>query len=126
MRWRFKDVATDELFTMVRNPRTMESVLRQHRSEAERSPQGVVRVNRGPAPAFAWSFTGRCHAEAEQATLRDWAARDRLIIRDHLGREHLVIPQSFAATPVPGQSNGIGNPWLYEYTFKSIYLRRVS
>lgn len=127
LRWRFQDALTAETFTMSRNPRAMDAMLRQHRSEVARSAQGgVVRVLRPPASAFPWTFTGRCHAKAEQDALRDWAGRDQVIIRDHVGREHLVLPQGLATTPVVASSNGTRNPWLYEYTFKAIYLRRVS
>lgn len=85
-----------------------------------------MRVVRAPAAAFPWSFTGRVHTKAEQDTLRDWAGRERIIVRDHLNREHLVIPQGLEATIVPARSNGTRNEWLYEYVFKTIYLRRQS
>lgn len=126
MRWRFRDVRTGDLFTMDRNPRAMDSPVRQQKSQSELSPQGVVRVLRSPVAAFPWTFTGRCYSKAEQDALRAWAGRDQIAVRDHIGREHLVIPQGLSATPVAAQHNGAGNPWLYEYTFKSTYLRRLS
>lgn len=126
MRWRFEDDLTAELFTMHRNPRLMDTLVRQNKSQADRSQQGVVRILRAPGTAFPWSFYGRVHAEDEQETLRNWAGRERLVVRDHLGREHLVIPQGLEVTPVAAHSNGTRNPWLYEYTFKTIYLRRQS
>jgi len=126
MRWRFEDVNTAELFTMVRNPRLMDSLGRQNKSQPERSQQNVVRVTRMPATAFPWSFSGRVHAESEQETLRNWAGRQRIVVRDHLNREHLVIPQGIELTPVPAPRNGMRNPWVYEYVFKTIYLRRLT
>jgi len=126
MRWQFTDDVTSDVFIMNRNPRLMDNLVRASASTAERSPQNVVRVIRPPASAFPWTFSGRVHAEDEQATLRNWAGRERIVIRDHLGREHLVIPQGLSATPVDGRSNGTRNPWLYEYVFKTIYLRRLS
>ena len=126
MRWRFQDQVTSAFFTMHRNPREMDSLVRQSVSSAELGPRGVMRVTRAPASAFPWSFAGRVHSEAEQDALRDWAGRERILIRDHLNREHLVIPQGITATPVAARSNGTRNPWLYEYVFKTIYLGRQS
>lgn len=126
MRWRFEDDITGDLFTMYRNPRMMDSLVRQSISSVDRGPRGVMRVTRNPAGAFPWTFSGRVHTEAEQDTLRNWAGRERIVIRDHLNREHLVIPQGIVPTPVAAQSNGTRNPWLYEYVFQTIYLRRQS
>jgi len=126
MRWRFEDDVTSELLTFSRNPRMMDSPVSQSVSAVDRGPTGIMRVSRPPSTAFPWSFSGRVHTKAEQDTLRDWAGRERIVVRDHLGREHVVIPQGLEATPVAARSNGTRNPWLYEYVFKTIYLRRQS
>lgn len=126
MRWRFQDDVTSALYTMVANPRRMGALTRPAKSTTEIGRDGIVRIVRAPSPAFPWVFEGRTHTEQEHIDLLDWGMRERIIVRDHLNREHLVIPQGFTPTPVVARSNGTRNPWVQEYTFKTIYLRRVS
>jgi len=126
MRWRFEDADTAELYTFPKNPREMDSIHPAQKTEGVVMRTDIVRVTRSPASAFEWQFRGRLHTEQEHDDLRDWAARAHVVVRDHLNREHLVIPKGFAPTFVPARQNGTGNPWLMDYTFKTLYLGRIS
>lgn len=124
-RWTLTDVDTDETMRLPRNPRAMGNVTGSHRSETSgRTSTGVVRVLRAPDHAFPWEFQGTVRSKAEYDAMAGWVARRRVIVTDHLGRGHVVIPAGFE--PTPRRQSGVANPWLYDYTFKALYLGRQS
>lgn len=120
-RWTFTDGL--EVWRLPRNPRSMGPIHESHRSEASRQPGGEVVVIRTPVAAFPWDFAGRIHSQADYDAFLDWATRREIIVTDHLGRGHRVIPLAF--DPVPYKQNGTQNPWLFDYTFKTLYFGRT-
>ena len=123
-RWALSDPVTGDSYVMRANPKTMATPVVPHRTQAARSRNGTVRALRRPDQPSPWSFAGRLRTALEYATLEDWAARGRIVVTDHLGRQHQVQPQSFEPTPV--ERSGAGNPWLMDYTFKALYLKRLA
>lgn len=127
MRWSIQDLATGETFRFQHNPKAMSSVAQPHRTTSLRaSPiDGKIRAMRQPDSPFPWQFTGKVRTAVEYERLVDWCdRRNRLRITDHLGRTHEVLMQAFEATPV--EKSGNGNPWLFTYTVKAIYYRRIA
>jgi len=124
-RWVISDVAGSTSYQMVRNPKTMGSPIRTHRTTT--TPVGIDGRRRGvraPDLPGQWSFAGRLRSKAEYDALLGWANyQARVRITDHLGRLHEVMPLAFEPVPVP--RSGEGNPWLFDYTFKALYVRRV-
>jgi hypothetical protein len=127
MRWSIEDVATGETFRFQHNPKAMGSVAQPHRTTSLRaSPiDGKIRAQRQPDGPFPWQFSGKVRTALEYKHLVDWCGRqNRVRITDHLGRTHEVLMQAFEATPV--ERSGNGNPWLFAYTVKAIYYRRIA
>jgi hypothetical protein len=105
----------------------MSSTMQPHRTTSHRaSPiDGKIRAMRGPDLPFAWQFSGKVRSELEHKHLLDWAGRqNRVRITDHLGRQHEVLVQAFEATPV--DKSGSANDWLFTYTVKTLYFRRLA
>lgn len=122
-RWEFKDLTTNETRRLTRNPRTMSTLQVQRSTQAELDLHGKARVLRKPVGGFPWEFVGVIHEQADYDAMLAWASRELLQVTDHLGRRHKVIPLAFLPTAI--ERNGTRNPWLYEYTFKTIYLGRL-
>lgn len=120
-RWTFTQGV--EVWRLSRNPRSMGPIHEPHRSEAAGTPGGEVLVLRTPVGGFPWDFAGRVHTKAEYDAFLDWATRAEVVVTDHLGRGHRVIPLAF--DPTPAKLNGTRNPWLFDYTFKTLYLGRT-
>lgn len=121
-RWTFYDPATLETWRLPRNPQRMTPPVPLRRTRAERDAFGNVRISRTGVGTFPWEFQGRVHSQDEYDTFEDWAGRNQVVVTDHLGREHLVIPVAF--DPTPYVRNGTRNPWLFDYTFRAQYIRR--
>jgi hypothetical protein len=125
-RWTLHDPVAGDTYTMRNNPKGMTTPVTSHRTNvsARSGVDGNFRAFRQPGLPHAFTFSGRIRRQEEYDALLAWAARpNRLIITDHLGREHEVIPVGFAPTPV--EKTGTGNPMLFDYTFKTLYMRRV-
>lgn len=126
MRWQLHDLVADETYTFKHNPKVMTSMAPPHQTKSmARAIDGKVRGLRTPDHPFVWSFSGKVRNKSEYDTLLAWSRRpNRLRLTDHVGRVHDVLPQKFSATPV--EKSGMGDPWLFEYTIETLYLRRVS
>lgn len=122
-RWTFTDAETNETWRLPRNPREMASLHGARKSQAAYTADRVVRVLRTELGGFPWEFKGRSHSQADYDTFRSWEDRKDVVVTDHLARKHWVIPLSFEPTPMP--QNGARNPWLMDYTFKTLYLGRL-
>lgn len=122
-RWTLHDPVAADTWQMRNNPRQMSSPVRGQRTTTGRI-RGVVRALRAPQMPMSWTFNGRLHRKEDYDALEEWAGRPNAIeITDHLGRVHRVVPQSF--DPVPVEKSGVGNPWLFDYTFTALYLKRL-
>lgn len=108
------------------NPAAMTHPGLQHRTTT--SPAGIdgrQRALRAPDLPSTWSFTGKVRSKADYDALLAWSrVSGRIRVTDHLGRIHEVLPQAFE--PVSVAKSGVPNPWLFTYTFKTLYLRRVA
>ena len=124
-RWTLTDPVAGDTYMMRANPKAMTTPVVPHRTTTSaRSIKGVIRAFRAPDAPTTWSFVGRLRSVEEYNALRDWAGRaNRIVIQDHLGRKHQVMPQSFEPTPV--EKSGVGNEWLFDYTFKALYFKRL-
>lgn len=113
-------------YRMAANPATMSHPGVQHRTTVTPGGfDGRQRALRAPDLPGTWSFSGKVRTKVDYDALLAWAqVSGRIRITDHLGRVHEVLPQSFEPEPVP--RNGVANPWLFAYTFKMLYLRRVA
>ena len=126
-RWKFYDPSGTDDHTFCRNPRSMASMAPPHRTVSY--PQSPIdskhRAYRPPDLPFAWSFVGRVRSKSEYDDLLSWSHRqNRIHLRDHVGRWHEILPQRFVPTPV--ERSGVKNDWLFDYTFETIYFRRLS
>ena len=121
-RWTIKGLATGTTWTFVRNPRVMGNIHPPRATIGERVPWGLVSTRRAGTKAFGWEFRGRLHTQAEYDNFLLWRNLGRSLVTDHLGRKHIVIPTAFEPTPMP--RTGTGNEWLFDYTFKTMYLER--
>lgn len=119
-KWLLTDPVTSETWTFVRSPFEMATPTRPHRTQV--MPGGLA-MRKGTLPS-AWSFRGYLRTKEEYDTLLEWSKKPNAIeITDHVGRVHEVMPQSF--DPVPRRARQ-GVPWRFEYTFRALYLRRVT
>jgi hypothetical protein len=126
-RWSINDPVAGDSFRFARNPSAMSSVSQPHRTTSHRaSPvDGKIRAMRAPDQPFLWQFTGKVRTDLEYKHLLEWSERrNRVRITDHLGRVHEVLIQGFEATPV--ERSGNGNGWLFTYTVKTLYFRRIA
>lgn len=123
-RWTLHDPVAGDTFRLRANPRQMATPVRPHRTTTARNFRGVVRALRAPDLPQAWNFAGRIRDIEDYDALLAWAKRpNRIVITDHLGRKHSVIPVAFEPTPV--EKSGVGNAWLFDYTFKALYMERL-
>ena len=126
-KWQLYDPVALDTLIFGHNPITMTSMAQGHatKSTATSPIDGKVRAYRQPDKPFLWSFSGKVRTKADYDALLAWTARpNRLRLTDHFGRVHDVLPQRFLPTPV--ERSGMGNPWLFAYTFETLYYRRVS
>lgn len=119
-KWIFTDPVGLDTLTFVRNPFEMATPTRPHRTQVM---PGALAYRKGQLPT-PWSFRGHLNSQDEYTFFRIWADKPNAIqITDHLGRVHEVMPQSFE--PVPRRTRQ-GNQWRFEYTFRALYMRRIS
>lgn len=125
-RWTFYDPVALDTYVFVKNPSKMTTIEPKHRTTAVPiSPvDSLRRATRLPDLPFQWSFTGRLRSKTEHDTFVNWAGRqNRIRVTDHLGRVHEVLPKLFGPTPL--ERLGTPNPWLMDYTFETLYIRRI-
>lgn len=122
-KWVLHDPVAGDSYTMTRNPRTMTSVTPSNQTNTWPTAFAVrlaFRTGRKPTP---WEFTGAVAARVDYEAMDDWARRPNAIeVTDHYGRVHLVVPVSFEPKPRRSRSNY----WRFDYTFKALYVRRIS
>jgi hypothetical protein len=104
----------------MRNPRAMSTPVNGHRT---RVMAGGRAFREGVTPT-QWKFEGRIRTFQEYVFFQDWARKDKIIVIDHLGRMHEILPVAFEPVARRSGRNPL-IPWLFDYTFKALYLRRI-
>lgn len=122
-KWRLEDPVAGDQLLLARNPRTMTSVAMPQSTAAWASsvgPRMAFRTGRKPMP---WEFSGMVPTKADYEALEQWSRRpNKIHVIDHYGRVHEVVPVSFE--PKPRRSRQTF--WRFDYTFKALYVRRIS
>lgn len=121
IRWQLRDLDTNEVYTMRRNPREMSTPSNPKRIQTH---QGHLRTGfrQGELPTN-FTFRGRVNDEATYNALLGWSQRRRVEITDHRGRVHEIMPTAF--DPTPRRSGRHDMAWTFDYTFTALYIRRV-
>jgi hypothetical protein len=119
VRWQFIDPRTGETWTVPLNPREMGSphTKRSLTYKTTTGGPGTGRVViferiREPQP---WEFSGAIITKDHYDKLLYWSQKPNVItIKDHYGRNWLVLLEEFAPTP----KRSVGKPWRHEYTMR--------
>lgn len=70
-----------------------------------------------------FSYVGRTYNEIEHSKMEEWAAKDYPIhLSDDLGRQWLVVIESFAPRRLPTVKN---KPYKHEYTLSGYVLQEI-
>ncbi len=126
VRWKFKDMRTNEVYTVEINPNEMSGF--RFPREIDFAPyrssyRGVVGV-KAPRRPVDWSFGGVVRSETHHDKLIDWQKRPgKVRITDHLGRVFEVMIRSLDM--VDRRPAG-EDTWRFRYTFSCLLLRRIS
>lgn len=125
-RWQFQTRLGDVAYQFEKNPKTMTTPGRQHSTTTTSvSIDGRRRALRTADVLGDWSFQGRIRNQDEYDAFVTWSNQpDRIRILDHYNRLHEVFVVGFE--PVAVQKSGRPLPWLFDYTFKTLYIRRIS
>lgn len=121
IRWVLTDPFSRETYSLRRNPKTMTGGVNAQRTTTFGNQFGVRAMRKGVLPQ-AFDFAGLIVTQQEYDALLAWAGRSLVWVGDHRGQTHEVVPLGFEA--VPRRTGRYGDA-RYEYTFKSLYLRKV-
>jgi hypothetical protein len=118
IRWILEDPVTTAVWTLPRNPYAMDSPVVPHRTSV--MPGGLA--FRKGATSIPWSFKIRLKTQAEYEQMLAWSqVPNSILITDHLGRVHRVVPLHF--DPASKRSRHEQH-WRFDATFKALYVRR--
>lgn len=113
-RWRFTNVLTSEQWTVPQNPSEMDSVFPERQVEALRTTavDGNVLLWERATPPREWSFRGSIRNSNHYDGLRKWVYEtQRIVIRDHFGRDIYCILKRFDPTP----TRALNVYWRHDY-----------
>ena len=122
IRWTLMDPTNQEVYYLRRNPKTMTGGLNAQRTTTFGNHFGVRAFRKGVVPQ-PFDFAGLIVTQAEYDALLAWSKRSVIWVGDHRGQTHEVVPLAFEATP---RRTGREGDFRFEYTFKTLYLRKVS
>lgn len=135
VRWRFKDMRTDEIYTVEINPNEMGSYgfsrvidfalhSRDDSHHSESTRQARVLGVKAPRQPVDWTFGGVVRSETHHDKLIDWQKRPgKVRVTDHLGRTFEVMMKSLDMTDRRPAGD---DTWRFRYTFNCLLLRRVA
>lgn len=122
-RWKFRDVETDEEWTLPQNPLRMSSppLFAKALSTSVGLRPGTVHTS---SPPGDWEFSGPGRTREHHDTLLYWQRKPgKVVITDHMGREYEVIFKSFRPEDRPSTRQ---HPFRFQYTMKAQMLRRLA
>lgn len=130
VRWKFKDLSTNEEETLPVNPSSATSPFPGKVIASAKGPGfGGGGINRprlfqSPSPPAEWSFGGLIRSQADRDQLLRWSKKSSTVsVSDHLGRTFEVIIQRLEVVerqPTPTR------PWRMTYTLNVLALRRTA
>lgn len=135
-RWRFRDPALEGVWlpseeqwkyewTVPINPNEMSSPFGEKNVSVRvtSAVDGRALLFEGQAPPPNWTFGGAILDASHHERLLFWSEkRNRVIIRDHFGREIVCYILSFEATP----KRSAGRYWRHDYTVTALVLKKPS
>ena len=117
-RWRF--TGGGEQYTVPQNPASMSSLFPTRNVTARTTTGGRVLLTEGATPPQSWSFEGSCRTKAHYEALRHWVydIKQRVVIRDHFGRDIECVLLSFDAKP----KRSLDVYWRHEYSISALVI----
>lgn len=122
LRWKFKDLKTNEVWTVPLNPDNMTSPYPQRKyvyNSTTAGPAGTTVTHEAHSDPVSWQFSGQILDRDHFDKLLYWSRKkNRIQITDHYGRIFIVLLDQFNVLP----KRAYGKPWRHTYTMTaSVY-----
>lgn len=117
-RWRLRDNVTQEDLYFQLNPNTMTSPFPEKKIAVTPTLFNKALVYQGTTEPVRWTFGGEILTKSHYERLRAWVYERpyRMTLRDHFGRNMVVILTRFNPTP----KRTVGKYWRHTYEIEAL------